>query len=80
MLCCRISFSADTRTKNGQATADKDAEVNVREHATLLKQQNKENRLNKHGMLRVQLQLSADTRTMSGQATADERSTGRDLY
>ena len=38
MLMC--SVSADTRTKSGQATADYNAKVNMREHAVLLKQQN----------------------------------------
>ena len=44
---CVASFSADTRTKSGQAIAGEDAEVNAKEHAALLKQQNKQNELNK---------------------------------
>ena len=43
LYLCAAGFSADTRTGGGQATADEDTEMNVREHAALLKEQNQEN-------------------------------------
>ena len=63
------SVSADTRTKSGQATADQNPEVNVREDAVLLKQQTKTAEIEQaqstrcthvgHGVLYVQFHFSA---------------------